>query len=123
MISISGNTNSDDDSSYSNNRWTSSDDKKLKELMKTLKGSTRIWKEISCLMPRKSAVQCRSRWNYKLNPKRQFKKQSNNGKMSRKLNPNDGESNDEFSVTSMSIDSMSLHSSVVSDDFPPSEIL
>ena len=115
MISTSTYVHSDDDSSYiSNTRWNASEDKMLKELMKTLKDSTRIWKEISRLMPGKSAIQCRSRWNYKLNPNRRFKmKKCSIGKIERKNISNDG-----YIITSISLDS-----SVICDDFLTSEML
>jgi hypothetical protein len=51
-------------------RWTAADDEKLLELMETYANSSRIWKDVSYAMTDKTSTQCRTRWNYKLNPKR-----------------------------------------------------
>ena len=73
-------------------------------------GSSRIWKDVAGLMSGKSAVQCRSRWNYKLNPKRQFKKKSKQPKNISKLDTRRRIAIDEDSFVSISTDSMSLES-------------
>jgi hypothetical protein len=51
-------------------RWTAADDEKLLQLLETYAKSVRIWKDVASAMPGKTSTQCRTRWNYKLNPKR-----------------------------------------------------
>lgn len=85
------------------------------------KGSTKIWKDVACLMSGKSAVQCRSRWNYKLNPKRQFKKKCKQPKTIPKLDTRQCMATDEDSFISICGDSMSLDSSSYEESATPSE--
>lgn len=82
-------------------------------------GSSRIWKDVAGLMPGKSAVQCRSRWNYKLNPKRQFKKKSKQAKNIPKLANCPRIVIDDDSFISIGTDSISLETSSCEDSASP----
>ena len=54
-------------------RWLPSDDQKLLDLVNSFTHSNRIWKDVACNMAGRTAVQCRTRWNYKHNPNRKRK--------------------------------------------------
>jgi hypothetical protein len=51
-------------------RWSAADDQRLMQLKTTFADSAKIWKDVSSAMPGRTSTQCRTRWNYKLNPKR-----------------------------------------------------
>jgi hypothetical protein len=71
--SVESNSSADSPSVYYGNphaRWTAADDEKLLQLKTTFADSARVWKDVASAMPGKTSTQCRTRWNYKLNPKR-----------------------------------------------------
>ena len=61
-------------SSY-HSRWSTADDERLLSLVNSFTQSTRIWKDVASCMNR-TAIQCRTRWNYKFNGSRKRRRPS-----------------------------------------------
>ena len=82
-------------------RWLPSDDQMLLDLVNSFTESSRIWKKVVSNMNGRTAVQCRTRWNYKHNPNRKRKCPDNDSE--------DGSRNSDTKRFSRKLDSLHLH--------------